>query len=416
MNNEGQNTQIVEGAANAPEGTFTTPTTDEVGQMYKELGIKASAPTGAVKGRPKSSDIRTEDVSKDDDADSKSGREDNKSSDVKSKDAPADGKNGVSGDNADSKASKDSPKDGKIQDESKKTDGGVRKDKPATDKDSERGSEDGADAGASGAGQATDDKDGSEEETEDVEEGKRPGKSNPKVEQRFQKLNAEIKARDELIEKQAKQLEESQQKQYESQVAHEDPEYTVDDFRKVRDEDGNVLDLDENQAELAWRRWKDGFDQRKNEREAAHNHEKAVAESQQKASEALMRSSVEAYDTLTGILDAYPELSEASGKFDQEFSSLVMPIIEEAVIYQEGTEPGNKDGYNQVIVGLKMNPKKILEAMNAIKKSKRNLPLNGLNDNVETRSNVQVSHGRSSDTMVQAANELYQELGIKKRI
>jgi hypothetical protein len=69
-----------------------------------------------------------------------------------------------------------------------------------------------------------------------------------------------------------------------------------------------------------------------------------------------------------------------------------------------------------VIVGLKVDPKKILAALRSIGNKKRNLPLNGVNDNVESRSNVNVPHSRSSDPTVNAANDLYKELGINKRI
>jgi hypothetical protein len=67
-------------------------------------------------------------------------------------------------------------------------------------------------------------------------------------------------------------------------------------------------------------------------------------------------------------------------------------------------------------MGLNINPKKILDGMKKIQSTKRALPLNGLNDNVEVRSNVNVRHSRSSDPAVHAANELYKELNINKRL
>jgi len=39
-----------------------------------------------------------------------------------------------------------------------------------------------------------------------------------------------------------------------------------------------------------------------------------------------------------------------------------------------------------------------------------------VNDSVEVGSNVSVPHSRSSDPNVNAANDLYKQLGIKKRV
>ena len=129
-----------------------------------------------------------------------------------------------------------------------------------------------------------------------------------------------------------------------------------------------------------------------------------------------MRSSVEAYDTLTNILDTYPELQKNSEEFDEDFSNRVMPLIEDMIIYQEGTEPGNENGVQSVIIGMKVNPNKMLEVIKEIKGQKRNLPLNGLNDTVDTRSDVSVPHSRSSDSVVNQANKLYKHFGINKRL
>jgi hypothetical protein len=413
MNNDG--TEIEEVITDTPEGAVSTePTTSEIGDMYKELGIKAPAPTGATKGRPKSDTVRAKDVQDDDDADTKSGRKDDKPSTSKSKDALASASNGDAGDDSDAKGSKVSKASAKVSDEPEEADDGVRDAKSAAKEDSERGSKEDTEQGTDGTRQAEHESDDEAEEGEDVE-GKRPGKSNPKVEQRFQKLSSDVRERDELIEKLQQELQATTRKHEDDKVAQEDPEYSTDDFRKVRDEEGNVLDLDVNQAELAYRRWQDGFEGRKSEREAARNHEQAIETDKQEASEKLMRSSVEAYDTLTNLLGSYPELDSKSDKFDQDFSNAVLPVIEESIIYQEGTEPGNEEGITSVIVGLHMNPKKMLDAMNLIKSAKRTLPLNGVNDNVEVRSNVNVPHGRSSDATVQAANELMKELKINKR-
>lgn len=408
MNDDGQ---IEQGSAGAPEGAVATaPTIDEVGEMYKELGIKAPSPTGKPKGRPKTTDVRAKDDSDDDDDDSKPGRKNEAPSKDKPSDAPTADKDDDSGDNSDAKGAKVGKDSGKVSDESAKADGSVHYPKPTSKKDTEQGSEDGVKPGDNGTGQATDDENDAEEE------GKRPGKSNPKVEQRFQKLTSDVKERDELIEKLQNELRDSTTQQREDKVAQEDPAYIIQDFAKVHDVEGNVLELDENQAELAWRRWKDGYDQRKNEREAKANHEIAQQEQQTQMSEHIMRQSVEAYDTLAGLMDEFPQLVSTSSKFDKEFATEAMPIIQEALIYQTGTEPGNTEGLKSVIMGLRLNPKNILKAMESISKQKRSLPLNGVNDNVEVGSNVNVPHSsRSSDATVNAANDLYKELKIDKR-
>lgn len=407
MNDDQAPIEAIEaGAAGAPEGTPPVePTTDEVGKMYKELGIKAPAPTGKPKGRPKSTKVRAEDVSDKDADDTKSGRKNEaKGSEDKPKDAPTTDKNGDSGDDTDSKSKEVSKDSAEVSDESEKADGGVREDESKSEGDSEPGSEEDSDNGDDGTSEDED------------EAGKRPGKSNPKIEQRFQKLTNEVKERDELIERLQRELQETTRQQEQAKIAEEDPEYTMEDFRKVRDEDGNILDLDDNEAELAWRRWQDGYNQRKSEREARYHYEQEQARYQEEQAQKLMQSSVEAYDTLTGILDSHPELNPQSPEFDQDFSDSVLPIIEDSILYQPGTEPGNDDNLQPVIVGFKVNPKGILDAMNRIKNSKRSLPLNGVNDNVDVRSNVNVPHSRSSDPTVNAANELYRELGINKRV
>lgn len=416
MNEDGtpnEDQQIEAGAAGAPEGAVTDPTVDEVGKMYDELGIKAPKPTGKAKGRPKASAVRAKDVSAEDDGDSKSGRKEDNDSNSKPKATPDSDADGDSGDDTDSKGSKERTDSGEVSDESEEADGGVRGAKSKADRDSEPGSEEDSDDGDSGAGQEEHE---SDDEAEEGEAGKRPGKSNPKIEQRFQRLAEEKRERDQRIAELEREIQETRQQQQQAQISQEDPEYTIDDFRKVRDEDGNILDLDENEAELAWRRWQDGYNQRKTEREAQFHHEQEQERHYQETSERLMRSSVEAYDTLTGLLDEYPELNENSGQFDQAFSDTVLPIIEGAMLYAPGTEPGNEDGAQPVIVGFKIDPKMILEGMSSVKSAKRNLPLNGINDNVEVRSNVNVPHGRSSDPTVQAANDLYKELGINTRV
>jgi len=415
MNDDGQAIETIEpGAAGAPEGAVAEPTTNDVAEMYKELGIKAPAPTGAAKGRPKSSAVRAQDVSQDDAGDSKTGKQGNVDSKSQSKDAPTDGTDGDTGDDSDPKGAKVGKNAGKVSAKSAEADGGVRTAKSEAEGDTERGSEGDPDDGTDRTGQAAHDEGAETAEGEDLE-GKRPGKSNPKVEQRFQRLTSEVKERDEIITKLQQQLQATTQQREQIKIAQEDPEYTIDDFRRVSDEDGNVIDLDPERAELAWRRWKDGYEQRATERQAKAQHEAVEAQRQTEMSERIMRQSVEAYDTIAGLMDDYPELSSTSGQFDPEFASIAMPIIRDALVYQPGTEPGNPDGARQVVLGMKLNPKSILAAMDKIRHAKRSLPLNGTDDNVEVGSNVAVAHGRSSDPTVNAANELYKTLKINKR-
>lgn len=422
MNEQEIDSGAVQEGAIAQEGATSEPTTDEVAKMYEELGIKASAPTGKPKGRPKATAVRAKDDAKKDDGDSDKGQKADDSK-GKSKDASDADKDGDSGDENRAKKSQKRQSDGKVSDESEETDEGVRETKSKSDKDSQRGSEgdsdesddrDGQDDAeqSKGEGQESDD----EEDGEDSEaSGKRPGKSDPKIERRFQKMTTDIREREQRIEELERQLRETTKQHQEAQIQQEDPEYSIEDFHKVRDEDGNVIDLDPERAELAWRRWKDGFEQRKSEREAAEQHELAQQQRQQEMSENMMRSSAEAYDTLTGLIDEYPELSRDSGQYDAELASMIMPIINDTIIYQPGTEPGNEEQLQPVIVGMKMNPKQILSVISKVRESKRSLPLNGTNDNVDVRSNVSVQHGRSSDPSVNEANNLYKELGIDKR-
>lgn len=388
------------------EKALEETSTADVQAMYDELGIKSTAPTGKTKGRPKADSVRTKDADKDGTKDSSDGAKKGSDDKGKSKDAPDSADDGDAGDETDKKGSKERKDSGEVSDESEETNTGVRKGKSKSEGDSERGSEEGSDEGDSGTREA--------EAEED--EGKRPGKSNPKIERRFQKLSNDVRERDERIAELERQINENRQEQYQRESERDDPEYSIDDFRRVRDEDGNIIDLDPDEAELAFRRWQDGFNQRKSEREARFQREESERRAESERQEQAMRNSAEAYDTLTGLLDNYPELDERSDAFDEEFSKEVMPLIHELVMYHPGTEPGNEYGNAPIISGLRVNPNKMLEVLNKIRKAKRNLPLNGVSDTVETRPSVSVSHSRSSDPNVNAANELYKHLGINKRI
>ena len=412
------------GSAGAPEGAVAEPTTEEVGKMYKDLGVKAPVPTGKPKGRPKAADSGDKKASKKDDASGKSG-EGRKADDSKDKPAstPASDSDGSDGDDADapgkkvgSKDGKDGEKDSKISGDGDKDAEGVQGSKSKDNKEASESGEGDAEQGADGAGQGADDESDPSEEGKDDEKGKRPGKSSPEAEKRIQKLNAEKNEALERAKKAEEQLQETARKAQEAQIAQDDPEYTVDDFRKVRDREGNIIDLDPERAELAYRRWKDGYDQRASEREAKANREAAEQERSEQTTRQLMQDSADAYDALSSLMDEYPELVSTSDKFDTDFAAEAMPIINEAIQYLPGTEPGNEEGKQPMIIGLKINPKKILAAMKGISSKKRSLPLNGVNDNVESKSNVSVPHSRSSDSTVNAANDLYKELGINKRI
>jgi hypothetical protein len=402
--------QIEAGAAGAPEGAVNQPTADDVKAMYDELGIKAPAPTGKPKGRPKTASVRAEDDAKNKPGDPSAGSAKNADDKGKSKDAPASSDDGDSGDDSDAKGAKKQSDSRKVQNESGDADKGVRKAKSDAEEDSERRGEDDTELGDNGARQEGDESD------DEAEEGKRPGKSNPAVEKRFQRLTEEKRAAEERAAELERKLSEKEQAVQQSKIAQEDPEYTIDDFRKVRDEQGNIIDLDPERAELAWRRWKDGYDQRAAEREASYQREQQATQEREEQAEQIMRSSVAAYDHLASMMDDFPELVESSGKFDADFAAKAMPIINKAIIYAPGTEPGNPEGNQGVVIGLRIDPREILDVLRDVKNEKRTLPLNGLDDNIESRSNVSVPHSRSSDSTVNAANELYKELGINKRI
>ena len=413
MNNEEATSAVEQTSSVSQEGAGSEPTTDEVQKLYDDLGVKAKAPTD--KGRPKATNVRTKNVQSKDDADSDGGEEtSHKNSKSQSKDAQDSDGDGDSGSKNSSKQSQKSQKDGEVSGESEEAGEGVRSSKSKTGDDAERRGSEESDSGHNRDGQEEHDEGDSEEE--EREAGKRPGKSNPEIEKRFQRLTNDVRQRDDVIADLQQKLQDITQRHTQAQVDYDDPEYTIDDFRgDVQDADGNIVRLSEEQAELAYRRWADGYNARAQERASKAQFEAELQKSAQQHQYEAMQRSVEAYDTLTGMVDTYPALNPKSPEFDQELSDDIMPIIKDAIIYQEGTEPGNPNGYQPTIVGMKMNPSKILDVINKVQKSKRALPLNGVNDNVDAGSSVSVPHGRSSDPTVREANDLMKHFGISKR-
>ena len=410
INDQPETTVVEQGAAGAPEGSpAAEPSTSDVQKMYDDLGIKATAPSGKPKGRPKASDVRAKDSSKDGARSADTGSDGDDDDEGKRENARSTGKDGRTGNQDDEKGKKDKSDSGEVQDESEEAGDGVRKDKSRAEEDSERRSEEGTDDGDGGAGEEE-----GESESE-AEKGKRPGKSNPAAERRIQQLTAVARAKDQEIDHLRQQLQESTAKQEQARIAQDDPEYTIDDFRTVQDADGNIHELDSVQAELAWRRWCDGYNQRAAERSAEENRRNAREQHQAEIERETMRASVEAYDSLASMMDDYPELVKGD-KYDAAFAADAMPIIEKSIEYLAGTEPGNPEGNLPIIIGMKMNPREILGVLKRQNERKRSLPLNGVNDNVDSRSNVNVPHSRSSDSTVNAANDLYKQLGIKKRL
>lgn len=404
--------------AGSPEGAVAgEPSAAEIKELYEATGVKAPVPTGKTPGRPKASDVRAEKSGKNGAGNSNSGQEGNDDDEGQSKNASSANKNGNSGNSSDAKGSKDGSKDGRVQDESGEADKGVRGSEPRGEKDSERRGEEDAEHGASGDESAEHDAEGKAQGESTDEEGvKRPGKSNPAVEQRFQKLTSDLKERDAEIERLNAELRENSQKQAQARVAQQDPEYKIEDFKLVRDnKTGEIKELTDEQAELAWHRWKAGYDQRAEERQAEENRQASLVQREQEITTRIMTESVQAYDTIAQLMQDYPELVSTSGQFDEDFAADAMPLIEEAIEYMPGTEPGNETGALPIIVGLRVDPRKTLAALKKVNSKKRGLPLNGVNDNVESRSNVAVPHSRSSDPTVQAANELMKELKIDKR-
>lgn len=418
-NGEEINEQKTSLPAGQSEGAAAEPNAAEVESLYKDLGIKAPVPTGATKGRPKTSDVRAKNAAKNGAGSSNSGQKAEDSDDEdKSKNAPTSNKNGDSGNKADSKGAKNKSDDDGVQDESGDADKGVRGAESRDEEDSKRGGEEDSKRRASGDESAEHDEDGKAEgESDDEEAAKKREKSNPAVEKRMQQLANERREALERAEKAEKALQETARKQEQQRIQQEDPEYTIDDFRRVRDNaTGEIHELSPEKAELAWRRWKDGYDARAEQREAKTNYADRVREMTETQEREMMQKSVDAYDALATLMDEYPELVSTSGKFDKDFAAKAMPVIQEAIEYLPGTEPGNAEDKLPVIVGLRIDPRKILAVLKDVREEKRSLPLNGVNDNVESRSNVNVPHSRSSDPTVNAANDLYKELGINKRI
>lgn len=405
--------------AGQSEGAASEPSAAEIKELYDATGVKAPVPTGATKGRPKASTVRAQDDKKNGAGSSDSKRQGAEDADDKNKSANASDSNSDdgSGNKADPKGSKNGSDDDGVQDESGKTDKAVRDAKSRGEEDSERRREEDANGGAGADESAEHDAEGTAEGESTDEEGvKRPGKSNPAVEQRFQKLTNDLKEKDAEIERLNADLRKTAEQRAQTKVAEADPEYKIEDFKMVRDnKTGEIKELTEEQAELAWHRWKQGYDQRAEERQAEVSRQAGLAQRETEITNRIMKESVEAYDTIASLMEEYPELVSTSGQFDEDFAAEALPLIEEALEYMPGTEPGNEAGNTPILVGLRVDPRRTLQALKKVNSKKRGLPLNGVNDNVESRSNVAVPHSRSSDPTVQAANELMKELKIDKR-
>lgn len=385
------------------DGSKAGVSTDEIKEMYKELGVKASVPTGKTRGRPKSADVRDKDTDAENSKNSSNG--DKKDGDDKndSKNASSASHDGDSGDKVDASGKKVGEDSGKVSGESKDANGGAGQDKSDSDEGSEGGGKGGPEDG-----------DGESGESDQV---KRPGKSNPEVERRFQKLTSDIKARDSAIESLRAQLAEVTNKSRAERDSIQDPEYSINDFRTVVDNNtGEIRNLDPDEAELAYRRWKEGYDVRNQQRQQQYAQESARVAQEQQSIQRVMKESSDAYDSLASLLDEYPALNEKSDKFDKSLSDMVVPMITGMVEYLPGTEPGNANNRQPVIVGMKADPRQMLKAINAIQQSKRTIPVNGISGDVDGMSNISVHEARSSDDMVNAANALYKELNIKKRL
>ena len=365
-------------------------------QLYEEFGVKADIPK--TRGRPKKSDSGDEGKSEVDKRTSNEKRK-NGSNQSKPKDEASSDDNDDSGNESQKVVKKDAKDNSKVSKDAEKTGDGTDEDKSEQDGSSERG--------------GSEDSERDDEGSESGEEVKRPGKSSPAAERRIRQLNSEKNeavARAEQAERKYAQL---QQQLEQERVQLEDPEYTLEDFRHVQDENGNILELDDIQQELAYRRWKDGYNERQAEREnqALQSQIQDYREYQQ--SEEIMRKSVEAYDLLNNILENTAELDVRSDKFDKEFSDTIMPLIEGSLEYAPGTEPGNPYGNNPVITGFSLDPRLILQAASTLRNTKRNIPLNALDATVESED-AAYYHSPSSDPLEQAADKLYKMYGIKK--
>lgn len=365
-------------------------------QLYEEFGVKADVPK--TRGRPKKSDSGDEGKSgvREKASNTKRGDGSNQS---KPKDETSSDDNDDSGNESQKVVKKDAKDNSKVSKDAEKTDSGTDEDKSEQDGSSERG--------------RSEDSERDDEGNESGEEVKRPGKSSPAAERRIRQLNSEKNeavARAEQAERKYAQL---QQQLEQERVQLEDPEYTLEDFRHVQDENGNILELDDIQQELAYRRWKDGYNERQAEREnqALQSQIQDYREYQQ--SEEIMRKSVEAYDLLNDILENTAELDVRSDKFDKKFSDTIMPLIEGSLKYAPGTEPGNPYGNNPVITGFSLDPRLILQAASTLRNTKRNIPLNALDATVESED-AAYYHSPSSDPLEQAADKLYKMYGIKK--
>lgn len=365
-------------------GSGIQPTQKDVDELYEELGLdkpKERRSTANVRGKARAGQ---------DDDDTRGGREGRGgrvSGGRNTRNARRSDKNGVARDEDNEESEEEREADRAVSNGTGKTEPPVR------------------------GGKSEDEEEDSEDNEENV--GKRP-QSNPKIERRFQKLTRDIRERNDYIERMQRQQEELEQRlqQYERQAqAQDDPEYTIDDFRRVRDEDGNIVDLNPAQAELAYYRWKQEYDERQAQREALYSAQQEYFQSQAQQQQQVVESSVRAYDTLVDVLESYPELDVRSEEFDEELSNAVMPLIENSVIYAPGTEGTD----NPVIVGLRVDPRQLVKAMSAVRKAKREMPLNGAYDNVDNPAGRSVPRNQSSNALINQANDLMKELGYNKR-
>lgn len=146
------------------------------------------------------------------------------------------------------------------------------------------------------------------------------------------------------IQELARQSKEWQEKYQELQdrveaqkLNSEDPIYTLSDFKRVTDEDGDIVELTDEEAELHFLRWEKGYNHRQSQRQA---------EAQERAIE-----SMSFYDEITNAITQYPQFDETSPQFDPELNAIFMEEMSEEFI---------KDN-NGHIIGANISPMKKIE-------------------------------------------------------
>ena len=236
----------------------------------------------------------------------------------------------------------------------------------------------------SGEGDAVRDGEGkSRDNGEDLRSSEKGGEKRDRTPQgRIQELAKEKNEWKEKYQKLEDQL--NQEK-----IAKEDPVYTLDDFKRVKDEDGDEIELTEAEQKVAYYEWKEGYAQRQQARE-----QEALSQ---------MAKATEFVDEISEAMEKYPEFDENSDKFDPELSALVVDTLKDTLILDDKGQ----------IVGSSISPMKIIDRFHSVASKKTPVSVNKIKAKSQPRatSSRQVMTDGMNETKKQL-DELYKATGI----